>query len=564
MSIIDPPALTQAQGDERYAAANRTVYGEVPDGLEWPFNIWPVVPQGSVGIYGDILYSSGLNPEELGPFLGWRDWQRFYVDLAKPDDSGDGLSPATAVRTAAVAQAKLNATGVRGSIWCAGYTGNSTAANRNRNFSAGGMQPTVDTVFVPYNGRVIMTTAETDALFTEDGTGNDTYEVTRSNIARVFDIRKRDADGLYVELQKLSSKTKVRRTPGSWCQIGATASIHLEDGSIVSYDNVRVYLSVDNLATRGTSQVNILVARDKEGDGFDFEGGVSGNFRCQYTGADPASFKVHAFTKGHTFNYCGTYEGSVGAIASEGLYGLTHVEMPIMNMSVTDLLNIHDLRTGGARGKCFWIAVEPQGYGAGNQKITSISNFTATINNGTPGVAGNILTVTGNPTTPIMCGQTVSASGMTTASIVDVGTGTGGAGTYVLGGPAQNISSRTMVTNTYVSCNIVTSHDGATGILVGGRGRNAAGVSFHTIDNSRTYAFGCDFSGSIGDRHRGGGNYPTEVKAEDNAIIWLENPTIVGKPYAVRAEGNSNIFVRNPSKIQGLIYVGPTANYGSY
>lgn len=65
----------------------------------------------------------------------------------------------------------------------------------------------------------------------------------------------------------------------------------------------------------------------------------------------------------------------------------------------------------------------------------------------TGSIAGNTLTVTAMAagSTPLAVGQTVFGAGVTPATITGLGTGSGGAGTYTLGGGAQTISSESMV-----------------------------------------------------------------------------------------------------------------------
>ncbi|GJF11748.1 hypothetical protein NGTWS0302_00270 [Mycolicibacterium cyprinidarum] len=78
----------------------------------------------------------------------------------------------------------------------------------------------------------------------------------------------------------------------------------------------------------------------------------------------------------------------------------------------------------------------------------NIENFTGSIDDGTPGNPGNILTVSDVPSGPIVVGQYVSGSGVSQRQITGQISGTpGGAGTYSLGGAPQSVASTSMRAN---------------------------------------------------------------------------------------------------------------------
>jgi hypothetical protein len=114
-------------------------------------------------------------------------------------------------------------------------------------------------------------------------------------------------------------------------------------------------------------------------------------------------------------------------------------------------------------------------------------------------------------------------------------------------------------TYTYVSCNGPTAHDNVDLLVLGGSFLGNRGVTAHIIDNSKMFICGARIGNSLGDVVNGGSNGPTEIKAEDNAEIWLDTvqcePGLAGG-YGLLVAGNGKIHTKNfvqpcPSIVQG-------------
>jgi hypothetical protein len=75
------------------------------------------------------------------------------------------------------------------------------------------------------------------------------------------------------------------------------------------------------------------------------------------------------------------------------------------------------------------------------QAAISVYNETVTF---TGSIAANTLTVAAPVVGTVAVGQVIAGAGVTAATITALGTGTGGAGTYTIGGASQTISSEAM------------------------------------------------------------------------------------------------------------------------
>lgn len=326
------------------------------DNVNYPLNI-SVSPSG--------IGSAGL--DLMSFFPDWQTLPRWYVDPTRPDDSGNGLTPATAKRTISAAVALQTTAAVRGAIWCKGGF-----YNRNRTFSAGTIFPTQDAVFVAYGGtRAVVTSAELGLTWTANATYSWVSQATRSNCSRVVNPTLKDNDGFYRELTKLVDLVSVSRTPGSWTEVAGVCYVFPFDGSAVTDTNTRVYLAVDNLRMQGTSQQSILLMGETLLDGFDLEGGQSGAWRTTYTGGASGARVVQGAIN-CTFRYSGHSTGAVGGVAIEGLNGLAYFINCDASNGVTDCWNFHNVL--GA--SMYVLTVNCSGIRGGQFSYTSCNGWT--------------------------------------------------------------------------------------------------------------------------------------------------------------------------------------------
>jgi hypothetical protein len=111
----------------------------------------------------------------------------------------------------------------------------------------------------------------------------------------------------------------------------------------------------------------------------------------------------------------------------------------------------------------------------------------------------------------------------------------------------------------YTSCNAWTMHEDAVGIDICGDYRRAKGATVHLINNTRALLFGTTVGGSQGDRQQGGVIAAAEIKADDNAEIWVDSAALApnGLPGYELSAGN-RIHLRNMPPARAPRVVGVT------
>lgn len=82
------------------------------------------------------------------------------------------------------------------------------------------------------------------------------------------------------------------------------------------------------------------------------------------------------------------------------------------------------------------------------------------------------------------------------------------------------------------SCNAVTPHEGAVGLVVGGTFTGGNGATFHAIQTSKTFVIGASFSGSTQAT-------PEEFKVSNSASAWIADCVISSTARALRADGGT-------------------------
>jgi len=119
----------------------------------------------------------------------------------------------------------------------------------------------------------------------------------------------------------------------------------------------------------------------------------------------------------------------------------------------------------------------------------------------------------------------------------------------------------------YVSTNWLTTHDSnVASIFVCGKGRGSRGVTAHFIQFTKTFMACPDAADSLGDVMNGGGNLPTEIKAEDNAELWIDTGTIrpgASNGYGYVAAGAAKIHFRD-TPLFGSGVIQGTATVDAY
>lgn len=189
----------------------------------------------------------GRDPKALVPLNSRVYATNYYVDVTNGSDSNDGSTWALAFKSIWKGTTAGNAAAVP-------YTVNIAPGTyyRSNGFSNNGTEviPTQTCVFQGVGGQVVCINGDAHSFTLTAGT---TYQVTRSNVKRVFDLLNFDADGDYNEMTLVASQAICEATPGSWYTNGTTLFVNRIDGAAVTSSNVIVLLQAVSAIRATTS-----------------------------------------------------------------------------------------------------------------------------------------------------------------------------------------------------------------------------------------------------------------------------------------------------------------------
>lgn len=297
--------------------------------------------------------------------MPWSAPATYHVDAARADDSGDGLSWATAKRGIAAAIGAGNASAAPG------YIVNVRAGQYPRALcptgSSGTVVPAKPCALIAVGGRV--ETGFFDALTWSVDTGS-TYKATRANTRRVIDLAAVDADGLNVDLAWAGSLADCRATPGSWWTDNATLYVHRADEAAATAANTRALLNVN-----ATGVVQMTSAGNMYLSGFDVQGGVpaslSGNAAGRFV-AEDCTFRYAAGDDGIVT----AAKGPANGVAIFDVQGAAFLRCDA-SANQADGFNSH-VRAGA---QAFVFTMDCTGFGNGRPGATSC-NFLTTHDGG--------------------------------------------------------------------------------------------------------------------------------------------------------------------------------------
>lgn len=182
------------------------------------------------------------------------------------------------------------------------------------------LRPSVDIAFVAQGGRVTVGTWDDFSAPSLDPVQTNCYSYSLSNVDRVIDRTRIDADGFLVDLRSVASAAICNRTPGSWALEGGKIYINRADGKAVTNANTRVLRSTGG-TWRFDVPVSVYVGADDSISGFDTQGGsLAAGFHYQ-PATKPAQMKAVVVER-CTFRYCGgaVYSGNGTTISD--LHGI--------------------------------------------------------------------------------------------------------------------------------------------------------------------------------------------------------------------------------------------------
>ena len=298
-----------------------------PAGLGWPSTVnGKSVPQAFVKVGNDWQVYTGFDPKTLVNDAIWTN-APFYVDGTKANNNGDGLSEANAKRDISAAITAGNATGAPYRVL---VKAGSYRVSTSINGSSTPVVPSQPCALVGYDGRVVHEARDLLAGWADDGTGNNTYVVTKSGVRRVFDIATPNAYGDFSELTKVADAAAVRAsTTGAWAQVSTSLYAKRAGGGVVSDSTVRAYLS-------SPAAEFLTGANDLYIENFDFYGGQLGSlYIATQTGAR------NIVLINNSYKYSGGDANLNDALRIERVNGIVYVEGGITAAAAKDGMNFH-------------------------------------------------------------------------------------------------------------------------------------------------------------------------------------------------------------------------------
>lgn len=332
-----------------------------PAGLGWPATVNGKAAPQMVAYQGGRWVAlnadrSPFDPKTLVDPAIWAATQQF-VDPTKADNTGDGLSWATAERDINAAITVTNADGaatamrvncLANDFYHQQRTINGTTAFPN------GVQPTKPAAFIASGGRVRHISCTSEDTWASAGSG--VYTGGPGNALQVFDRLTLDAFGNYTEITARVDQAAVAAASEGWADVGANLAVKRPDGLSPSKTNTLILRNL-NVALFNTSTAELYV------EGFDFEGGQFGAM-----GHDPVTTGNLVFVNS-TFKYSGEPNNLIAAFRPRQINGLVYAEDCEASRAVSDGFNFHQ---DGAAGPMYVFIARARALS--NGRLTSVSN----------------------------------------------------------------------------------------------------------------------------------------------------------------------------------------------
>jgi hypothetical protein len=213
----------------------------------------------------------------------------YYVDKVNGNDSNDGLTSGTALKTIDAARSKSDVDII---IVASGYYIHSEGFNNKSTLSK-------NITIKAASGADVTLSTRAPVTWTKASGYTNVYQTSRTYTASVYDELVLDEYGDFTKYQAVSSIADVDATPGSYYFVSPDLYIHTP-GSRAADDNVVVFLDVYNFYNVGNYRTYF--------EGIKFHGGKSG---CVHIGVTATSNTTLIAAKNCEFKY--STEGYGGA-----------------------------------------------------------------------------------------------------------------------------------------------------------------------------------------------------------------------------------------------------------
>lgn len=247
---------------------NKNGFVIAPVGWTWelPFEI----------LQNGRIFSTNL---DLQAYAGIVVATTYYVDRAMADDTGNGLTPATAFQkvTTALGKANVDRIYIKAGTYELGYTWGVTSPARN-------------VEIIGYGGTVRLSAHRAGLAWVLDGAH---YEVSQAvKIWNVWDASVLDANGDYTMLTRVANEAAVEATAGTWYWDDASDMLFVRTSDDRAPD--ADILPMETLSYGGYMNT----AKTLYLEGLSFEGGAIA------FGFSTSSAVTRVYAKNCTFKYC--------------------------------------------------------------------------------------------------------------------------------------------------------------------------------------------------------------------------------------------------------------------
>lgn len=376
----DPAYLAQVQAQLAVARPGALLPHAIPLGLGWDNVNFPVSPAlMDPGGITPKLGSVGISPEAMfGRFSTALSapGATFYVETTGSDsNAGTQAAPFLswwkAFQAANAAGVPTKIVTVNGGLW---YRANGPT----------GTSPLVDVALVSPTNRVVVGTFD-NLTFALDTTFTNCYSVTLSNAERVYDLKKVDQWGNYVDLVDFGTSAGTTAVTAlnaagavnGWAFDSTATKLYVRraDNTPVTSLNTRVARSGVSLFSF-SSAVNVYMGDGGVGGigGFDMEGGgPSGPF--YYASTPPGSVLKCVAISQCTSKY-GGYRAHTNAngFGVDSIYGLAYFYKCASNCNYRDGFNHHNSYSAAAT---YMLTVNCTAHDNGRGTATSCNGWTS-------------------------------------------------------------------------------------------------------------------------------------------------------------------------------------------
>ena len=204
------------------ASDGRNTFRPVPTPDQFSWKDHPL--QNKIFSDNNGNFKVNFDVEKLRPF-----GKRYHVDVVNGNDSNNGLSQQTALKTMTAAYNKPDI--VEMVLYSGIYYRNDTLQ---------GIDITKDLSIIGAYGEKPLITSATKMILTPNTSYSNVYQMETSGVTGLFDLKNRNENQDYYILKQVDSISEVSLTPGSYYHDGSVLYLSTVDGRVPDDDIIRL------------------------------------------------------------------------------------------------------------------------------------------------------------------------------------------------------------------------------------------------------------------------------------------------------------------------------------